>query len=103
VKRHDSQERVLAWRKSYNKGGLARIPRRGIGTQPKKYLQHCSTVHTTVIEGAIQLCKLAVQQRRCTEIEAECLQQVGMISYADLLSISVLYSTVSFGTIFYAD
>jgi hypothetical protein len=51
VKRHNSQERVLAWRKSYNKGGLACIPRRGIGTQPKKYLQHSSTVCTTVIGG----------------------------------------------------
>jgi hypothetical protein len=103
VKRHVSQERVLAWRKSYNKGGLAHIPRRGIGMQPKKYLLHFSTVCTTVIGGAVQLCKLAVQQRRSTKIEAECLQQVGTISYADLLSISVLYCTVSFGTNFYAD
>jgi len=68
-----------------------------------KDLQHSSTVRTTVIGGAVQLCKLAVQQRRCTEIEAECLQQVSTISYADLQSISVMYNTISFSTIFYAD
>jgi hypothetical protein len=103
VKRHVSQERVLAWRNTYNKGGLAHIPRRGIGTQPKKYLLHFSTVHTTVIVGVVQLCKLVVQQRRSTKIEAECFQQVGTISYADLLSIYVMYCTVSFGMNFYAD
>jgi hypothetical protein len=34
-------------------------------------------------------------QRRCTEIEIECLQHVGTISYADLLSIYVMYSVIA--------
>jgi hypothetical protein len=79
VKKHISQERVLAWRKSYSKGGLARIPKRGIGMQLKKYLLNFSTVRTTVIVGAIQMCKLVVQQRRSMEIKVDCFQQVGTV------------------------
>jgi hypothetical protein len=71
--------------------------------QPKKYLLHFFTICMAVIGGVVQLCKLAIQQRRGTKIEAECLQHVSTISYADLLSIYVLYCTVSFATNFYAD
>jgi hypothetical protein len=67
--------------------GLARNPRAFAGI---------NTVHTTTKEEAIQLCKLAIQQREGTEIEAVILQQVGTISNAHLLSFYLLFRTIFF-------
>jgi hypothetical protein len=81
-------------RKSYNKEGLAHIPRS---------IAAINTVHTTTEEEAIQLCKLVVQQREGTKIDGVSLQHVGTDFYAVLLRFSFCSVQFPFGTNFYAD
>jgi hypothetical protein len=73
---------------------LARIPRS---------IAAINTVRTAAEEEAVQLCKLAVQQREGTEIDAVSLQHVGTDFYAVLLSFSFCSVQFPFGTNFYAD
>jgi hypothetical protein len=65
VKGHESQGRVLAWRKSYNKRVWHASQGVGLARNPRAFAA-INTVRTTAEEEAVQLCKLVVQQREGT-------------------------------------
>jgi hypothetical protein len=97
LKRHDSQESSLLGGKSYNKGGLACIPRRGIGTQSKEHLQH-------LLQSVQQLQKRSYNCV-CWPYNKEEAQKSRLLVYNRLArfsmqfaEFSVLYRTVSLGT-----